>query len=110
MPGPTNDSPFQIQAPNGAPAVASLGPNTRVVGQFGFLATAVDTVLLSPLPPPPYVIANWVAPNARSFASGVPLVSQSAQGIAYVTVPATPPIAAAGVPIITAPDTRVISS
>jgi hypothetical protein len=107
MPGPTIDSFLQVTSPLGVPAIAMLGPNKRVFGQFGPVGTAVDLVTFGL----PFLFANWTAPNTRTFACGVAMVGQSSQGIAYIpNVPPPPPIAPSGVPLVTAANTRLIST
>ncbi len=107
MPGPTIDSFVQVTSPVGAPAVSQLGPNTRVRGQLGRVGTSVDFILMSP----PFLFANWVAPNTRTLAAGVPMVGQSSLGIVYMPsgIP-LPPITAAAPPLVTAADTRLVST
>lgn len=108
MAGPTIDNFAQVTAPPGIPATASLGPNTRVFGQLGPTGTAVDFIVMTP---PAFLFANWVAPNARTRAVGVPMVSQSSQGVIYVpNAPPPPPFIPGGMPLVTAANPRLVTT
>ncbi|MCX4247463.1 hypothetical protein [Paraliomyxa miuraensis] len=109
MAGPTIDNFAQVADPTGVPATASLSPNTRVFGQLGRVGTAVDFVVLVP---PAFVFANWVAPNTRTFAAGVPMVSQSSQGIVYSPNPSPPPppVVPTGMPLVIAANPRLVTT
>jgi hypothetical protein len=83
MSGFTVDQATQLTA--GAPGAVYVGPNTRVKGQLGFLATQVDTVTFGN-----GAVGQWAAPNVRTKIVGNFAISQSAQGLAQPPTPTSP--------------------
>ncbi len=97
MAGFTVNQAMQIQG--GAPGAAMVGGNTRVKGTMGFLGTQADVLSFAN-----GAVGSWVVANTRTFVQGVPVVSQSAQGMAQPPGPVSP------VPVVVvSPDTRIRS-
>jgi hypothetical protein len=83
------------------PAVAKVGPNTRVLAVTGPLGVIGDTVSF---PGPTTATGNWVLGSLRVSANNMPVINQSSTGTS-ITV-AGPP----GGPIrLAIPDTRILA-
>jgi len=89
MAGLTVDFPAQVQA--SGPATAFIGPNTRVRGAQGFLATVADTVIFG------NGVGHWAVPNTRTRAMGAFIISATGQGVEAIPAPpSTAPMAVVG--------------
>ena len=75
-----------LQGPPGARAVSMVGPNQRASTTSGMIGTVADVVMFSN---PVSVTGQWLVPNARTFASGVPTVGAASTGIALHPVTGT---------------------
>jgi hypothetical protein len=95
MANPTVDFPAQIQSPGGA-ASSVAGPNTKVRGRTGPVATIVDSVTFSS------GSGVWTVPNVRTRVGGIPMISATSVG-AYTGSPSNGPLS------VVAADTRVRS-
>lgn len=85
----------------GVPAIAKVGPNTRVLAATGPLGVVGDTVTF---PGTPTATGNWVIGTLRVTAGGVPVVNQTSTGPS-VTIAGVP-----GGPIrLAIPDTRILA-
>ena len=101
MPGPVQTLAAGIVDPISIPAVAKISPNTRVRTATGFIGTIGDTVTFPGLPVTLSLTGQWLVPNARTLAAGLPTISASATGLAVTPLGPWAPI------VVVAPDTRV---
>lgn len=62
------------------PAVTKISPNLRASATTGTLGTVGDVLLFPGAVPPFTVIGNWLSPNTRCFAAGLPTISVSSVG------------------------------
>jgi hypothetical protein len=62
------------------PAVTKISPNTRVSATTGTLGTVADVLQFPGVVPPFTVVGNWISPNTRCFAGGLPTISVSSVG------------------------------
>lgn len=74
------------------PAVAKVSPNVRARTATDFIGTVGDVVTFAGVVPPFTIIGNWVSPNARVLAAGLPTISVSSVGTCFnpVGVPTGP--------------------
>lgn len=74
------------------PAVAKVSPNFRVLTTTGPISTVADVLLFAGAVPPFTVIGNWLVPNARVLAVGLPTIGQTSTGNSFnaVGVPTGP--------------------
>jgi hypothetical protein len=70
----------------GSPAVSTVTTNTRVRAQSGYLALQTDV----PQFPGPPVTGMWLVAASRVFVQQVPVVPQTATGMAVIPPPAGP--------------------
>jgi hypothetical protein len=91
-----------IQGPPGMRAVSMVGPNQRASTTLGAIGTVADVVMFSN---PVSVTGQWIVPNTRVFASGVPTVGGASTGIALHPVTGT-----MGPMTAVQPDTRASGS
>jgi hypothetical protein len=84
------------------PAVVKISPNQRVSAASGTLGTAADILQFPGAAPPFTVIGNWVSPNTRCTAGGLPTISASSIGTCFSAVPAP-----TGPMLVKLPDSRV---
>jgi len=91
-----------IQDPIGSRAVVKISPNLRARASTGFVGTVAD-VPMFPFPvASPFIQGQWLVPDGRCYAGGIPTVSQSSVGQAYlVGILPLPPM------ITVQPDPRV---
>jgi hypothetical protein len=84
------------------PAVLKISPNQRVSAATGTLGTVADVLQFPGTVPPFTVVGNWISPNTRCFAGGLPTISLSSVGNCFnaVGVPTGPMI-------VKLPDSRV---
>src|SRR6266699_614859 len=62
------------------PAVIKISPNLRASATTGTLGTVADVLMFPGVVPPFTVIGNWITPNTRTFAGGLPTISISSVG------------------------------
>ena len=76
------------------PAVTRISPNQRVSAATGTLGTVADVLQFPGAPPSFTVVGNWISPNTRTFAAGLPTISVSSVGNCFnaVGVPTGPMI------------------
>ena len=74
------------------PATSKISPNQRVSATTGTLGTVADVVLFPGAVPPFTVVGNWLSPNTRTFATGLPTIAQSSIGNCFnaIGVPTGP--------------------
>ncbi len=74
------------------PAVVKISPNVRVSATTGTLGTVADILQFPGAVPPFTVVGNWLSPNTRCFAGGLPTISVSSIGNCFnaVGVPTGP--------------------
>ncbi|MEE8523603.1 MAG: hypothetical protein V3T72_06695 [Thermoanaerobaculia bacterium] len=73
-----------IQDPIGSRAVVKISPNLRARASTGFLGTVAD-VPMFPFPAASFFLqGQWLIPDTRCFAGGIPTVSQTSIGQAYL--------------------------
>ena len=84
----------------GAPAVAALGPNTRVSASCGVLATAADVVQF------PGAIGNWLVPATRCLVGGVPAIIATSGSLVTQMPPPVPSPVPIGPMVVSSPDPR----
>ena len=65
------------------PAQSRISPNQRVRAATGTLGTVADVLLFPGLPATPTVVGNWILPDTRTFATGLPTISRSSTGTAF---------------------------
>ncbi|MEA3262345.1 MAG: hypothetical protein U9R07_02550 [Pseudomonadota bacterium] len=67
----------------GSPATTTITTNSRVRSQSGFLALQTDV----PQFPGPPVTGVWTVAATRTFVQSVPVVTQTAVGVAAIPAP-----------------------
>lgn len=74
------------------PAATKVSPNLRASAATGTLSTVADVLTFPGAVPPFTVVGNWVSPNTRVFAGGLPTISATALGTCFnvVGVPTGP--------------------
>jgi hypothetical protein len=84
------------------PAISKISPNQRVSAATGTLGTVADVVNFAGAVPPFTVVGNWISPNTRCFAGGLPTISVSSVGTCFnvIGIPTGPML-------VKIPDTRV---
>jgi hypothetical protein len=90
------------------PAVSKVGPNSRVLTATAAVGVVGDVVTFPPPPAPDpsaTVTGTWIMGSARVRASGLPVITQTAQSTT-VMVNGLP----GGPMIVLVPDTRVRAS
>ena len=65
------------------PAVAKISPNQRASTTTGTIGTVADVVQFPGAVPPFTVVGNWVSPNTRTMAMGLPTIGQSSIGACF---------------------------
>ena len=65
------------------PAQSRISPNQRVRAATGTLGTVADVLLFPGLPATATVVGNWILPDARTFATGLPTISRSSTGTGF---------------------------
>lgn len=73
-----------IQDPLGARAVARVSANLRVRASSGFVGTLADAPIFPLAAGSLFLQGQWLVPDTRCLAQGVPTVSQSSVGQAYL--------------------------
>ena len=101
MAGPIEALAPGIQDTLGIRAVAKVSPNLRVLTTTGPVGTVADVVLF----PGPNVVGNWIVPNQRTLVGGLPAISASSVGIAFM--PSVSGLAPTGPMTVVQGDTRV---
>ena len=86
------------------PAVAKISPNQRVSTTTGTIGTVADVVQFPGAVPPFTVVGNWVSPNTRAMAMGLPTIAQSSIGACFnaLGVPTSPMTVKFGDPRVSA--------
>src|SRR5690348_17080842 len=84
------------------PATLKISPNQRASATTGTLGTVADVLQFPGVVPPFTVVGNWIVPNTRCFAGGLPTISVSSVGNSFnaIGVPTGPMI-------VKLPDSRV---
>ena len=91
MAGPINTTPTGVQDSLGVRAIGRIPANSRVITPTGAVGVVFDVVLFPGTPDTKTtVIGQWILPNQRTRANGMPTIGSSSVGIAYaiVTLPA----------------------
>ena len=68
------------------PATTKISPNQRVSTTTGTIGTVADVVQFSAAPPTFTVVGNWISPNTRTMAMGLPTIAQSSLGVCFNAV------------------------
>jgi hypothetical protein len=86
------------------PAVTKISPNQRVSTTTGTIGTVADVVQFAGAPPTFTVVGNWISPNSRTMAMGLPTIAQSSIGACFnaVGVPTSPMTVKFGDPRVSA--------
>lgn len=86
------------------PAATKISPNQRVSTTTGTIGTVADVVQFTGAPPTFTVVGNWISPNTRTFAAGLPTVASSSLGNCFnaVGAPTGPMIVKLGDPRVSA--------
>lgn len=86
------------------PAVTKISPNQRVSATTGTLGTVADVLQFPGAVPPFTVVGNWISPNTRTFAGGLPTIALSSVGNCFnaVGAPTGPMLAKIGDPRVSA--------
>jgi hypothetical protein len=86
------------------PAITKISPNQRVSTTTGTIGTVADVVQFAGAVPPFTVVGNWLSPNTRTLAMGLPTIAQSSLGNCFnaIGVPTGPMIVKTGDPRVSA--------
>ena len=86
------------------PATTKISPNQRVSTTTGTIGTVADVVQFAGAPPTFTVIGNWLSPNSRTLALGLPTIALSSVGNCFnpLGVPTGPMIVKLGDPRVSA--------
>ena len=86
------------------PAATKISPNQRVSATTGTIGTVADVVQFAGAPPTFTVVGNWISPNSRTMAMGLPTIAQSSIGACFnaVGVPTGPMTVKLGDPRVSA--------
>ena len=86
------------------PAVNRISPNARVSTTTGTIGTVADVVQFAGAPPTFTVVGNWVSPNSRTLAMGLPTIATSSLGSCFnaVGAPTGPTLVKFGDPRVSA--------
>ncbi len=68
------------------PAVTKISPNQRVSATTGTIGTVADVLQFPGAVPPFTVVGNWISPNTRTMAMGLPTIAQSSIGNCFNAV------------------------
>jgi hypothetical protein len=68
------------------PAITKISPNQRVSATTGTIGTVADVVQFPGAVFPFTVVGNWLSPNSRTFAMGLPTIAQSSIGNCFNAV------------------------
>lgn len=98
MAGLIQTTPFGVQDVFAMRGVGKISPNVRAKATTGFMGTVADVIAF----PGPSVIGQWVVPNQRCLATGIPTIAVSSVGITYSSL-GTP----IGPMVVVQPDPRV---
>lgn len=102
MAGFVSTLPLGVQDPMASRSLVKVSPNLRAKASTGTLGTVADVHTFPFLVSTLFLQGQWLVPDTRCFASGVPTVSQSSVGQAYlVGIVPLPPM------ITVQPDPRV---
>ena len=84
-----------VQDAGQLPATVKISPNQRVSTPTGTIGTVADVLQFPGTPPTLTVVGNWISPNTRVLATGVPTISASSIGNSFnaVGAPTGPMIA-----------------
>jgi hypothetical protein len=86
------------------PAATKISPNQRVSTTTGTIGTVADVVQFSGAPPSFTVVGNWISPNTRTLAMGLPTIALSSVGTCFnaAGIPTGPMIVKIGDPRVSA--------
>jgi hypothetical protein len=86
------------------PAITTISPNQRVSTTTGTIGTVADVVQFPGAVPPFTVVGNWLSPNTRTLAMGLPTIAQSSLGNCFnaLGVPTGPMTVKTGDPRVSA--------
>jgi hypothetical protein len=68
------------------PAATTISPNQRVSTTTGTIGTVADVVQFSGAPPSLTVVGNWISPNTRTLATGLPTIALCSVGACFNAV------------------------
>jgi hypothetical protein len=68
------------------PATTKVSPNQRVSTTTGTIGTVADVVQFAGAPPTFTVVGNWISPNSRTLAMGLPTIAMSSIGSCFNAV------------------------
>ena len=68
------------------PATTKISPNQRVSTTTGTIGTVADVVQFPGAVPPFTVVGNWLSPNTRTMAMGLPTIAMSSIGACFNAV------------------------
>ena len=86
------------------PAVTKISPNQRVSTTTGTIGTVADVLQFPGAVPPFTVVGNWLSPNTRTMAMGLPTIAMSSLGACFnpVGAPTGPMTVTIGDPRVSA--------